>query len=283
MTEVKDNLLRMVDQMPAFSNSVHRIMSLANDINCAPRDLVEVIEYDPVLTLKILKLVNSAYFGLSSKITSIKHAVVFIGINTVKNLALSVAAIGTLPKENEAGFDMEEFLMHSVGTAAITKILARRQRIPESQTADFFVSGLLHDIGKVLFAHFLPVKSKQTLVLARAKMVPLWRAERAVIGADHAEVGALLAEKWELPENLVRAIRYHHCPLDNPEADLLQFCVSVANQIAKHLQIGDGGSPVVEKIPDSILEEFGTDFEGLLEDLPGLDAEIEKAQVFVKL
>jgi putative nucleotidyltransferase with HDIG domain len=283
MSEVKDKLLRMVDKMPAFSNSVHRILSLANDINCSPRDLVEVIEYDPVLTMKILKLVNSAYFGLSSKITSIKHAVVFIGINTVKNLALSVAAIGTLPRENEAGFDMDEFLMHSVGTAAITKILARRQRIPESQTADFFVSGLLHDIGKVLFAHFLPLKSKQTLILSRAKKVPLWRAERAVIGADHAEVGALLAEKWKLPDNLVTSIRYHHAPLDNPNADLLQFCVTTANEIAKFLQIGDGGSPVVEQIPQEILDRFGTNFQGLIQDLPGLDAEIEKAQVFVKL
>ena len=76
MTDVHEKLLRMVDKMPAFSNSVHRILTMANDINCAPKDLVEVIEYDPVLTMKILKLVNSAYFGLSSKITSIKQPII---------------------------------------------------------------------------------------------------------------------------------------------------------------------------------------------------------------
>src|SRR5262245_9703103 len=114
MTINHDELLKLVDNMPTFPSSAHRIIELTNDMNCAPKDLVKVIEHDPILTLNVLKLVNSAYFGLAAKVTSVKHAVVYLGINTVKNLALSIAAMGALPSQNELGFNMSNFWWHSL-------------------------------------------------------------------------------------------------------------------------------------------------------------------------
>ena len=89
-SELQNRLMKVVDQMPPFPKSVHRVIELTNDLNCAPKDLVQVIEHDPVITMKMLKLVNSAFFSLAKSVTSVRHAVVYLGLNTVKNLALTV-------------------------------------------------------------------------------------------------------------------------------------------------------------------------------------------------
>ena len=124
MSEVSQELLEMCERMPAFPASVQKVIALTSDINSSPKDLVKVIDHDPVLTMKILKVANSAYFGLSRKIVSINHAVVYLGLNTVKHVALAIAAIGSLPRENNADFDMDDFLLHSLTTAVLTRSLA---------------------------------------------------------------------------------------------------------------------------------------------------------------
>ena len=121
--------IKMVERMPAFSVSAQKI--LTTDFNCVPRDLVAVIEHDPVLTGTVLKIVNSIYFGLSKTIISIKHAVVVLGLNTVRHLAMTIAAIGSLPRENDAGFDMDEYLQHSLCTGAVSRMLAGRCGVPK--------------------------------------------------------------------------------------------------------------------------------------------------------
>ena len=114
MQDVKKKLLAAVEKMPAFPKSVHQVLKLAADINCSQKDLVEVIKNDPVFTLKILRLVNSAYFGLSREITSINHASVYLGLNTLKNVALGLAAVGAIPKISGGGRDMGAFWLHSL-------------------------------------------------------------------------------------------------------------------------------------------------------------------------
>ncbi|MFY8041295.1 MAG: HDOD domain-containing protein, partial [Rhodoferax sp.] len=122
--ELSQKLTAAVDGMPAFPKSVQRILELTRDVNSTPKDLVDVIDKDPVVTVKILKVVNSAYYSLPKQITSIGHAVVYLGFNTIKNLALSIAAIGMMPKDNAAGFDVQQYLLHSLATAGIAKQLA---------------------------------------------------------------------------------------------------------------------------------------------------------------
>ena len=132
--ELQEKLATLVDDMPAFSSSVMRVMDLTADINCSPKELVEVIDHDPVMTMKILKLVNSAYFGLRSEVVSIKQGVVILGINTLKNLAITIAAVGMLPRNSVKGFDSQEFLLHSLGTATITRIMSHFVRAMLSES-----------------------------------------------------------------------------------------------------------------------------------------------------
>jgi len=115
--------------MPAFRSSVQHLLQLAADINADSRKIVQVVETDPLMTVKILKVINSPFYGLAQKISSVQRAVVHLGINTIKNMALSVAAIGMLPAQNQAGFDTHAFLLHSLTTAALCKMLADRLKV----------------------------------------------------------------------------------------------------------------------------------------------------------
>jgi len=280
MDEIRKDLPAMVEKMPAFTQSVHRVIALTSDINSDPKDLVEVIQHDPILMMKILKLVNSPYFGLAQKISSINHAVVYIGVNTVKNLALSTAVVGVLPRTNAAGFDMDGFLRHSLSTAIIARMLAKKAGVTERGVFDFFLSGLIHDFGKIVFAHFLPHEFKKALTMAKEEGIHLYEAEQRVLTADHTQIGSLLGEKWNLPLHLVACLREHHG--QNQENSLIIAAVSAANQISKELKLGYSGENIIECLPKTISDLFGADMAAMIDYLGDVGAEMEKAMIFIK-
>ena len=280
MDEIRKDLPAMVEKMPAFTQSVHRVIALTSDINSDPKDLVEVIQHDPILMMKILKLVNSPYFGLAQKISSINHAVVYIGVNTVKNLALSTAVVGVLPRTNAAGFDMDGFLRHSLSTAIIARMLAKKAGVTERDVFDFFLSGLIHDFGKIVFAHFLPHEFKKALTMAKEEGIHLYEAEQRVLTADHTQIGSLLGEKWNLPSHLVACLREHHG--QNQENSLIIAAVSAANQISKELKLGYSGENIIECLPKTISDLFGADMAAMIDYLGDVGAEMEKAMIFIK-
>ena len=273
-------LLSFVEKMPAFPKSVQRIIQLTSDSNTSAKDIVQVIECDPVMTVKILQVINSPYYGFSKKISSIPRAVVHIGVNTIKNMALSVAAIGMLKTYNEAGFNTQEFLLHSLTTAIINKKLAERQGLTPSESGDFFVAGLLHDFGKLVFAECLPELFKEALTLSRERQLPLFETERECIGLNHAHLGKLLVEKWEFSQNLADAIAYHHEP---PGNNMLQNNLKAANEISKALQLGDAGNPVIEPFSDALAKRLGGSLENLILSLGDLTPIKMEALALIRL
>ncbi len=276
-------LIAMVDRMPAFPQTVGRILEMTARPDCSPKDLVKVVEHDPVMTMKILRLVNSAYFGLTRTIRSINHGVVMVGINTVKNVALSVAAMGMLPRKNQAGFDTNEFLLHSLGVATVARLLAGRIGVGEKSAPDYFVAGLLHDFGKVVLAQFMPEELRRALELAMDGSQSLHLAERTVIASDHAEIGGLLAASWQLSPELVGCIRHHHDLSVNGDWGIMRDCVFAANQIVRSLGFGDSGNRVIESFPPALEERFGHDLPELIETIGDITQELEKAKIFLKL
>lgn len=198
-----------------------------------------MIESDPVMTMKLLRLVNSAFFALSRNVASIKHALVYLGLNTVKNLAISVAAVGALPGQGIKELPVSSFLTHSIATALIAQRLAR-DFLCIQDSSDYFVAGLVHDFGKAVLIQFEPKTYAAVLREARERQCPLHEVEIEKFGVSNAEVGAMLAESWDLPVHLVESIRtYADC--DERSSDL--SVVAAANTVAKHLQMGDGGNP----------------------------------------
>ena len=277
--ELTKKLAAAVDGMPAFPKSVQRVPVPTRDVNSTPKDLVEVIDKDPVLTVKILKVVNSSYYSLPKQITSVGHSVVYLGFNTIKNLALSIAAIGMLPKTNEAGFDGQQYLLHSLATAAIAKQLALK--VDDADPMDCFIAGLLHDFGKVVLAQFMPREFRVALDKSKAQGTSLHLALREVIEVDHAVVGAMLVEKWRFAPKLVETIRHQYGP-ELADSDMIA-CVFAANQISKHLKFGFAGNQLVEAFPPHIAKRLGGNLEEVIGRLGDLTPLFEEAQVFSRI
>lgn len=277
--ELSQRLAAAVDDMPAFPKSVQKILELTRDVDCTPKDLVQVIDKDPVLTVKILKVVNSAYYSLPKQVTSISHAVVFMGFNTIKNLALGIAAIGMLPKSNAAGFDVQQYLLHSLATAGIARQLAGE--LDSADPMDCFIAGLLHDFGKVVFAQFMPDEFRKALELSQRDGSSLHQALQQTIGADHALVGAMLVEKWRFAPPLVETIRNQHGS-ELKDTDMIA-CVFAANQISKKLQFGFGGNACIEALPPAMARRLGGDLDTIIARLGDLSVLFEEAQIFSRL
>lgn len=275
--DLSKRLSSAVERMPAFPKSVQRILELTRDINCRPKDLVEVIEKDPVITLKVLKIINSAYYGLPTKITSISQSVIYLGVNTLKNLALSFSTIGMLPARNAAGFDMQHYLMSSLVSANLTRSIAA-EYAPELDPTDCYIAGLLHDFGKVVFALYMAPEFRKAMEVSVMEHISLHHAEEQVIGADHLLVGAMLVKRWQFPDHMVRCIAHHH---DVPQTTALGECLFAADLIAESLGYDSMGNISVEG-PLALPERFGDDLEALKADLGDMDKLVADAHLFAQ-
>ena len=274
--EITQQLAAAVDRMPAFPKSVQRILALSQDTRSTPRELAQVIDKDPVLTVRVLKVVNSTYFRLPKQINAIGHAVVYLGFNATKNLAIGMAAIGMLPDDNAAGFSWHDYLLHSLATAGIAKQLAAR--VGDADPMDCFVAGLLHDFGKVVLARCMPAQLQRALEISRANNSSLHLALREVLGADHATVGAMLVEKWRFAPGLIETVRHQYGP--EPPDSAMIACVFAANQISKQLNFGNAGNPFVSELPLAVARRLGGSLEDVILSLGDLGPMFEEAKQF---
>jgi putative nucleotidyltransferase with HDIG domain len=279
-TDLNHRLAVAVEKMPAFPKSVQRILELSRDINCSPKDLVTVIEKDPVMTMKLLRVLNSAYYSFPKQITSVNQSVVYLGLNTVKNMALSFAALGVLPQKNAAGFDVQRYLLHSLTTASLARLLSQKFKVAGADPTDCYIAGLLHDFGKVVFAQFMAEEFKLAMQKSEDEQISLHQAEQKVIGSNHSVVGAMLVEKWQFPSGISKLIREHHEMSAN--ADGVSICVFVANQISKQLGYGAPGYAAVEELPPEIAARFGGNLAQVIESLGDISKLVDEAQVYAQ-
>ncbi len=270
-----------VERMPAFPKSVQKILEITRNINCRPKELVSVIEKDPVITMKVLRVVNSAQLGLTTKITSVNQSVVYLGQNTVKNLALSIAAIGILPSTNAAGFDIQRYLMHSLTTASFARQLCGIYAPNEVDPGDCYIAGLLHDFGKIVFAQYMSEQFKQVLAVSAERKVPSCVVEHEVIGADHTIVGAMLAQKWQFPQALIDCIRTHHTQ-DAPNTGM-NDCLRMGDLISRQLGDAKGTHPYREGEAPINPQRFGGDLAKVIAALGDMDKLVADAMSFAQV
>lgn len=277
---LNSKLAAAVEKMPAFPKSVQRILELSRDINCSPKDLVTVIEKDPVMTMKLLRVLNSAYYSFPKQITSVNQSVVYLGLNTVKNMALSFAALGVLPQNNAAGFDIHRYLLHSLTTASLARLLCHKFKVAGADPTDCYIAGLLHDFGKVVFAQFMAEEFKLAMQKSIDEQISLRQAEQEVIGSDHSVVGAMLVEKWQFPSDISMLIREHHVQSANVGG--VAACLFVANQISKQLGFGAAGYAAVDALPPQLEALFGGDLAQVIESLGDISRLVDEAQVYAQ-
>jgi putative nucleotidyltransferase with HDIG domain len=223
-----DALIDGVVTLPSMPEVVTRLLQMLDDPNCALGEVARTISLDPSISLKTLRLVNSAYYGLGQEVTTVEHAVVLLGGKVIKNLALTATVFDTM------GGCADLFLRHCVGCGVAMKSLHHCTPLAGLvESADeAFVIGLLHDIGKVILSEYLPEKMEEVAVRLETERVPWFRLERAIIGADHAALGGRLAYHWKLPERVVYGVAGHHQPTAVPEQHRkLAAYVALANHL----------------------------------------------------
>lgn len=279
--ELSKKLSEALDKMPAFPKSVQRILELSRSMNCPPKELVAVIEKDPVMTLKLLRLLNSAYYSFPKQITSVNQSVIYLGMNTIKNMALSFAVVGVLPQQNAAGFDMQKYLMHSLTTATLSRMLCQKFGDDETDPGDCYLAGLLHDFGKVVFAQHMPEEFREAMNYSSDNNIPLHRAEQLILGVDHTVAGAMLVEKWQFQKPLSDTIRHLHDDAQNDST--MHGCLFVADQISKQFAMGNSGNPVVETLPPVIADRFGGNLEDIIAQLGDLSKVMDEASSFAQV
>jgi HD-like signal output (HDOD) protein len=272
-------LLDAIDRIQAFPVSVQNILKLTRDSTSSPRDLVDVIQRDPIVTIKVLRVVNSAYYSLPRQITSIDHAVVFLGFNTIKNLALGIAALSLAPAQLPPALDSRAYLHHSLATAAIARQLGAR--FPAIDANDFFIAGLLHDFGKVVLAQVMPAQFRKALEYGLWHEVSLHSALMEVTGIDQSEVGAMLLEHWRFPAELVQGIRCQY--VRDGSAPALSLCIQAANQICKKAGADFAANDQPQAFCASVQQALGGTLESVMESLGDVSAILQAATQFSDL
>lgn len=275
---------KSLDNIPSLSPTVTKVIAIANDLRSSPRDLLKVISLDPVLTGKVLKLINSAYFGIRTNITSLNRALIMLGVNTIKNLALSTAVLATMEvKEKDIPLDMDEFWTHSLGTAVGAKVLAAMMGVPETQREEYFISGLLHDIGKIPLLRFFPDDFRKNVASAEKHGVNLYEAEELNMSLTHGAIGAELGNRWRLTPSLIFTIEHHHDPMRPSEHKQINQCVFAANNYCKKHVIGASGNKIVEDQMDAVLADLHMTEADLEDAFSILKSDIQKARVFLQI
>lgn len=273
---------RFINKMPSLSTTVGKVMEICSRTDASPNELNKVISLDPVLTGQVLKLINSAYYSLVNKVTSLTRAITMLGMNTVKNMALSTAIIRSVAGSKKSkALPTTKFWAHSIGAGVSAKLLGEVKGISVMEREELFLAGLLHDLGKVPFGD----EYIEVLNIAKFEQLPLNEVELDVMGIDHQEVGLMIAEKWKLNQVITRCIGNHH-ETGNLTGEHGQQVglVALGNVYTNILDHGYAGNPFPrEQEIDRLLAGVGLswpEFGGIGDRVV---EEIHKAEIFLQI
>lgn len=255
-TEYLDRIFSTITDVPTLPATVLQVMHSVEDPSCSVADLSRTIMGDPGLAAKVLKIANSPYYGFAAKIGSLPQAVSLLGFATLKNALLS-ASVFDMFRISGIGFDMVGLWKHSVTTATAAKIVARRIHYPNAEKA--FTASLLHDIGKVMIARYLPSSLATVVQSVRNDHLAIYDAEKRAIGLAHPAFGAWVLARWSMPALLVEAVEHHHHPTRAQDAFDLSSVIYLSNAIAHRSKIGSGGDDLVREVDPHILQYFHID------------------------
>lgn len=277
-------LMRRIDsiqELPTLSTVVVQVLSMLQDINISAEELAAVVEKDQAIVPKLLKLVNSAFFGFSTKVSSVQHAVMLLGYSTVRNAVLSVEVINAMDlKRRIEGFDITKFWRHAISVAVISRYLD--QETGKQYSEDVFAAGLIHDIGKLVMAHYFTNRFEATWRTMCQEKINFWEAEPNHFPIHHAAIGAQLAQRWNLPPSLRDVVAHHHYGKVEGDNNNLVLIVNAADALAnKYL----GEDQPVEHWPicDEARDLLAKQIDSAEQWMPDLQDEISSAcEVLIK-
>ncbi|EHJ46845.1 putative signal transduction protein [Solidesulfovibrio carbinoliphilus subsp. oakridgensis] len=235
----REEIIEKATAIPQMPMPVQKVLAYIGNPDADLRQLARIIEFDPGLTVNVLRMANSSFFGGAGKVTTVKEALMRLGLHRIYQLVIA-SGVAPFTRYEIKGYGLRpgELLEHSVAVATASETLARElDIIPPPHT---FTAGLLVNIGKTVMGSFLEVDAGPILTLAHERHISFEQAEEMVLGINHAELGAVLLERWSIPCSIVNVVRYRLRPDDCPEPDVALDLVHVGDVIAKMTGIGMG-------------------------------------------
>jgi len=240
-----EKLVHNISNLASLPDVCLRANELLEDPKASAAEVGDVLSFDPGLTARLLKIVNSAIYGFPSRIETVDRAITIIGTKDLRALVLATAAVEAFSKIPADLVDMDAFWFHSVFTGLAAKQLANESGMAGAET--IFVTGLLHDVGKLVMYHELPKQSRQILEQCLNDKHRQYQLEQSSLGFSHADVGAALLRAWKLPESLCMPVKYHHEPSSSDSFQQEAALLHIANGIANSVEPGLRGEEEISR------------------------------------
>ena len=253
--DVQDKIMTEVSSFPSMPRAGFKLRALLNKVDVPLTEIEEILRDDPGLATNVLRLANSAFFGLSAKVGSLKQAVMLLGVKRFAQIAVSASMSKTMEKAVE-GYDLSpgELWLHSIAASNTAEALAKNRKIAE--TDDVFTPALIHDIGKLVLGKFVK-EELHKIESITSNAVPLDVAEHMVLGIDHAEIAALILAKWSFPIDIVNAVRWHHNPAGIKNSNIHLDIVYLSNQLCQSNDDSDSDSGQLSMPSSVVLKRMG--------------------------
>lgn len=270
-----------IEALPAFPAVAARALKVSNDPTSSAADMERVISYDPALAGRVLSIANSAYYGFRHNVTTIRQAVVLLGISTVRSAVVSASCYGVFARAGMQA-ELESLWLHSIGTAIAAERLAKRARVLPSDEA--YLAGLLHDVGVAAIAISFPGVVERIKSVSSQRQISRLSAEREVLGYDHSYVGTLVTREWGMPGSIVCAAAHHHSPAEATDVPEAAACVHIADVIASRLGFAldptmaqiepDSGAASALGLMEGEIEQISEQIAGSVEEIRQMAAEM---------
>jgi putative nucleotidyltransferase with HDIG domain len=274
--------LKNIRDLPTLPAVFVRVIRALRNPNASVKDISRVVEADQAIAMKILRLINSSFYGLSRSVDSVHQAIVLLGSNTLKNVVISASVFKALGGGGQdKAFNRESFWQHSIGCGMIARCLGNH--VGCCQDEEGFIAGIIHDIGKVVLDQYFHEKFVKVLNHSRQNGVSFYQAEGEVLGTNHSEIGAFLAETWSLPDKLVNVIAHHHHFEAGTEHASIVALVQVSDMLARQYKVGFGGDDQVPLLDAVIWEQLHLTPEQIGEWDEEIQVEIAKGRELLEM
>jgi putative nucleotidyltransferase with HDIG domain len=282
---LNEKIKNYIQEIPSLPISAGKVIEICKSTYVNPSDLNQVISLDPVLTGRLFHLINSAYYGLGSHITSLVRAITMLGLNTVKNLVLSAAVLSVLQKNKGLnGLNMEGFWHHCLCVGVTSKLLAKKQGVDPRYLEEYFTAGLLHDLGKIPLNAVLSSDYMKMVTIADRESKPLFVVENEKLNIDHCIAGDMIARAWNLDESVIDVIAYHHDVASYSGKNANILCnVAIADYLSVVYEVGFSGNRKPQKPDRKTWETISLNETVFLDIMEKLYSEIERAKIFLKV
>ncbi len=257
MSLTPDSLVKKSLELVSPPSTYSQLNELLKDPNSSVDDISAVINTDPALVTRLLKVVNSPFYGFPSQISTISRAITIIGTRELINLVLATSVINAFKGIPTDLIDMRTFWRHSLASAIAAKALAKQ--CGYRSTERYFIAGLLQNIGSLVLYQTIPEIAKEALNSARYGHEVIFKAEQRLLGFDHADLGAALIKAWRLPSSLAETVQYHHDPAGATEFPVEVAIVHIADIIVSSAQLGHAGDPHVPPLSPEAWTLLGLD------------------------